>query len=96
MKAAGLEPRSVVVSYSLLEKVSGQELSRDEANQLMTAQGYITQVDDVQVLAADLPPGRALVAAAPALAGFYTRSDNHVGIMLTRVDRAFCLVDEVA
>jgi hypothetical protein len=96
MRDGGFEPRSLVVSYSLLEKASGQELSREDADKLMAAQGYVTKVDDCQVLVADFSPGRALVVASPALAGFYTRSDDRVGLLLTRVDRAFYLVDAVA
>jgi hypothetical protein len=93
MKAQGLEPRTVVVPYSLLESTG---LKRADADELMTAQGYVTLTEGVQVLPADLEPGQALVAAAPALTGFYTRSDDRVGIMLTRANRALFLVDDVA
>lgn len=96
MKTRGLEPRSVVVSYSLLEKLGEGELTREEADNLMTVQGYVTLVDGVQILVADFEPGRALVVASPALAGFYSRSDDRVGLMLTRVDRAFYIVNDVA
>lgn len=84
-----LQPRSIVVPYDLVEKVSG--LSRSDADRLMSAQGYIASGEQ-QVLVADLPPGHALVAAAPTLLGFYTRVDDRLGLMLTRIDESVFLI----
>lgn len=96
MRTRGLEPRSIVISYSLLEKAGAGELTREEADNLMTVQGYIALVSGVQILVADFEPGEALVVASPSLAGFYSRSDDRVGLMLTRADRAFYIVNDVA
>ena len=93
MRAQGIEPRSLVVSFELLEAASGQALTKEEAETLMTAQGYITATDGVQVLMADFLVGQALVVASPSLAGFYTRADDRLGVMLTRANKAFFLVD---
>jgi hypothetical protein len=84
-----LEARSIVVPYGLVEQVSS--LTRGEADQLMSAQGYISNGDQ-QVLVADLPEGYAVLAASPSLLGFYTRIDDQVGILLTRVDQTLFLV----
>lgn len=84
-----LEPRSIVVPYGWVEKVSG--MSREDADGLMSAQGYISKGDQ-QILVGDLPDSVALLAAAPPLLGFYTRVDDRLGVMLTRVDRTIFLV----
>lgn len=84
-----LEPRSLVVPYGLVEGVSG--LAREEADRLMAFQGYIAKGDQ-QVLVADLPEGHAVLAAAPSLLGFYTRIDDRLGVLLTRVDETIFLV----
>lgn len=96
MRGHGMEPRSVVVPYSLLEAFGTQTLSKQEADDLMVAQGYITNTEGVQVLAADLPVGKALVTALPALTGYYTRVDDRVGVMLLQTNQTLYLVDEVA
>lgn len=83
--------RSIVVPYGLVEKVSG--LARDESDRLMGLQGYITKGEQ-QILVGDLPEGQVWVAAAPALCGFYTRVDDRLGIMLTRVDQTVFLIRE--
>lgn len=88
-KSMQLEPRSVVIPHSWLEKATG--LCREEAEQLMAVQGYVAK-DDQQILVADLADGDALLVAAPTLAGFYTRADTHLSVMLTRADQAFFLV----
>jgi len=84
-----LEPRSIVVPYSLVEQVSG--LKREEADALMSTNGYITKGDQ-QILVADLPDGHALLAASPPLLGVYTRIDDRLGILLTRVNETVFLV----
>lgn len=90
MRQQGFEPRTVAVPYSFLE---GLGLDSAEADDLMRVQGYVTLVDKVQVLAGPLPSEKALVAAAPVLAGYYTRSDDYLGLLLTRANRAFYVVD---
>lgn len=84
-----LGPRSIVVPYGLVEAIGS--LSRSECDQLMITQGYISKGEQ-QVLVGDLPAGCALVAAAPSVAGFYTRVDSRLGLLLTRVDQSIFLV----
>lgn len=84
-----LEPRSIVVPYSWIEKVSG--MSREDADRLMSLNGYISKGEQ-QILVADFPEGQALVAASPPLLGFYTRIDDRLGVLMTNVDRTVFLV----
>jgi len=83
------EPRSIVVPYAWIEKVTG--IPRDEAERLMSLNGFVSKGEQ-QILVADLPEGHALVAAAPALLGTYTRIDDRLGVLMTQVDRAIFLV----
>lgn len=96
MRSQGIEPRSLVVPYSLVEQVSGQALTREEANNLMVAQGFVTEAKGVQVLVADIPDGKAFMVASPVLAGFYTRVDDRLGVLLTRVPQTLMLIDGLA
>jgi len=93
MKSQGFEARSVVVSYELIEIMNGQDSTRQEMDRLMAEQGYVTLLHGVQIVVADIPVEKSFVAAAPSFVGYYTRSDDRLGVMLTRVDRALCLVD---
>lgn len=86
-----LQPRSIVVPYDLVERISN--LSRAEVDRLMSVQGYIAKGEQ-QILAADLPPGHAILAASPTLVGYYTRVDVQLGVLLTRVDQTVFLVRE--
>ena len=84
-----LQARSIVVPYGLVERVSS--LTHEEADQLMTMQGYISKGDQ-QILVADLPEGHAILTAAPALLGYYTRVDIQLGVLFTRADESIFLV----
>jgi hypothetical protein len=88
-----LQLRSIVVPYGLLEQASGETVSRAEADGLMSAQGYISDKDGYQVLVADLEAGQALVAAAPACLGTYTRIDDWLGVLFMQASETLCLVD---
>lgn len=97
MAALRLEPKSLVVSPSFLEDACGKPVTLKEAEELMMAQGYVAESEGVRVLAADLPEGSAILAAAPAIVGVYVRTDNWLGVLVRRIDRALVLVgDEVA
>ena len=91
MKAQGLVPRSMVVAYSLLGDVC--QLDRQTADALMSAQGHVMEIEGLQILVSDLPQDKAFVAASPALLGYYTRTDDHLGLMFTQVDKTLILVD---
>lgn len=96
LEALGFEPRTLVVSLSLLEKACGVEVTAEEAEKLMFEQGHVAEIDGVQVYAADIPAGVALLASHPQLVGGYVRADTHLGILVTRADRALVLVNEEA
>lgn len=91
-----LPPRSVVVPYSLVEQASGEALSREDCDRLMTTQGYIADKNGQQILVANLEDGQALLAATPALVGVYTRIDDWLGLLLKQVDQTLFLVDSRA
>lgn len=88
-----LQPRSLVVPYSLVEQASGEPFSREDADALMAAQGYIADKNGQQILVAGLQDGQALLAATPSLVGTYTRIDDWLGVMLERADESLYLVD---
>lgn len=85
-------PKTVVVPGAFLGEVCGKEVDLELAQQRMSLQGYVAMVNGMQVLLADLPDGAALVTAAPAVAGTYTRVGDHVGILAQRVNSAFMVV----
>lgn len=92
MRSFGQEPRCLTVPVSLLKEVCGTEFTETDAEKLMLGQGYITKVGELYVLAGDLVDGQALLTAAPKVLGVYTRADQHLSLMLFRVDRAVVLV----
>lgn len=91
-----LPPRSVVVPYSLVEQASGEALTRQDCDRLMTVQGHIADKNGQQILVANLEDGQALLAATPALLGVYTRIDDWLGLLLKQVDQTLYLVDSRA
>lgn len=91
MRKEQLEPKTVVVSEAVVRKL---KIDPKEARRIQGVQGYVTTHQGLQALIADLPESSALVVAAPAQAGVHVRVDDHVGIMLMRVNRAFMLVED--
>lgn len=91
LRAGGLEPRSIVVSEKCLPEIS-PDLVIEDAQKMMGHQGYVTKIEDVQVLIADIPVEKALVAAAPSLVGVYTRVGDYLGVLLLRADRSIVAV----
>lgn len=84
---------TLVVSYDFLKEFSTETLTVEEVTKLIFAQGYITKVGDLSLLASEGLTGRtAIVTTAPALAGFYTRIGDHVGLMLRSADRTIGVV----
>lgn len=94
MAALGLEPGALIVSTPFLEEACGKALSVEDAEKLMLVQGYVAEVEGVKVLASDLPDGKALLVTSRALMGVYVRSEDHLSILLRRVDRSLVLVRE--
>jgi len=87
-----LEPRTLLVSYEQLHEACGREISSEDANKLMVAQGYIAEVESVRIAVAPFPPRVALLAAAPTFVGAFVRVDDHVGVMLQGTDRTLVVV----
>ena len=83
------EPKTIIVPYGLVQELS--TLTRDEADALMRANGYVTKGAQ-QILVGELPAGSAIVAGAPEQVGYYTRIDERLGVMLTQADRTLMLV----
>ncbi len=96
LRTGGVIPRSLVISDSLLPSICGPDYDLASVRRLMAAQGFVTMVDGMQVLLGDLPEGAALVAAAPAGVGYYTRIGDHLGVLVQRVNRALMVVNRVA
>jgi hypothetical protein len=91
MTDRGLAPCHLVTPYDLVSEACGREVSRDEADEVMSKQGYLAEVaGGLRVIAANVP--MSLVVAHPTMAGFYTRSDDRLGLMLTRTSSAWCIV----
>lgn len=92
MEASGVKPRHLVVPVPLLEEACGTPFSVEEAEKTMAMQGFITEVDGLQVLAADLPEETALLSTEPELVGMYTRVDDWLGVLIQRANRSVMLV----
>lgn len=94
MTSLGFSPRCVIVPHDLLTEACGNDLTAQDADRLMLAQGYVAKVGEAFVLAGDLPAGAALVTTMPSVVGTYTRTDQSLAVMLFRADRAVVLVGE--
>jgi len=92
MEASGMKPRHLAVPVPLLEEACGTAFSVEDAEKTMTMQGFIAEVDGLQVLAADLPEKTALLSTGPELVGMYTRVDNWLGVLVQRANRSVMLV----
>lgn len=88
----GMEARTIVLPEGWLPEICGPDVALTTARETMARQGYVTKIDDVQILVADLPPELAFVAAAPSLVGLYTRIADSLGVLLFRSDRAIVAV----
>lgn len=94
LQQLGFDPYHLVVGPGLLEEACGAPLSVEDAEKLMMVQGYVAEVGELKVLAADLPSGAAMVTTSPSLFGVYSRVDDRLGLLLKRVDRAVVLVTD--
>lgn len=94
MTSLGEKPRAVVVPPSILEAACGRKVALTEAERLMMVQGYVTRLDGLLVLAADLPDNKLLLASDSV--GVYVRSYDHVGIMIHKADRSLVVVNGLA
>jgi len=92
LRTHNLEPRTIVIPESWLPEICGPTFDITTAKTLMGSQGYVTKLDDMQVLVAPLPDDKAFVATTPALVGIYTRIADYLGLLLFRADRAIVAV----
>lgn len=96
LEGYGLLPRSLIVPFPKLREICGQEITLDEARKLMLAQGCVAEVDGVRVLFSELPEGQMILGTAPPMVGIYTRIDDHLGLLLRKVDQSMVLINELA
>lgn len=92
LRTNNYEPRTIVLPEAWLPEICGPDFDVTTAKKLMGTQGYVSQVDEMQILVADLPSDKAFVASAPALVGIYTRIADYLGLLLFRADRAIVAV----
>lgn len=86
----GLEPKTIIVGPQRLAEVTDVPLK--EAWEAMQANKEVAKVDEAVVLLADLPEGAALVGTAPPLVGLYTRTGDHLGVLLQRVHQTLVVI----
>jgi hypothetical protein len=88
MEALGVQPKVFIVGPSFL----GDELTEEDAEKLMLLKGCIAEVEGLKVLAADLPPGQALLATSKV--GSYVRSGDYLGVLVCQANRSLVLVGD--
>lgn len=92
LRANHFDPRTMVLPASWLPEMCGPDFDPSTAMTLQASQGFVAQVEDVQVMVADIPDRMALVATIPPLVGRYTRIGDHLGLLFLRADRAIVAV----
>lgn len=93
MESLGLRPKAFILGPSFLEEAAGN-ITEDDADKLMMMQGHIAEVEGVMALAANLLPGRAILATTPSQVGDYVRVGDYVGILIHQADRSLVLVGD--
>jgi hypothetical protein len=79
----GFDPHVIVVSPALLAEIV-HEANIDEAWRAMRTRSEVATVMGVTVVLADLPARAGFVATLPALVGTYTRTGDHLGVVIQR------------
>ncbi len=79
MNTRGFPVRSIVLGE---DEVAAQGVPLEEARVRMATQGFVTVVDDVQILLTSALKGCKLVATLPALSGFYLRMGDYLGVLV--------------
>ena len=88
-------PQTVIADFRRISGLTGVE--SEEARNRMAKFGLVLDRRDTQYLALDFSdPAMAVVCVAPNLLGWYTRSDDYLGIILTNVNTkvVFTRIDE--
>jgi len=86
----------LIVPFPKLRQLCGHEITLDEARKLTVAQGCVAEVNDIKILFSELPEGQMILGTAPPMVGVYTRIDDHVGLLLRKVDQSMVLINELA
>lgn len=94
LREQSLEPSHLIVPEAIIPDICGPDYDPAWTEQLMMRQGFITVVDEMKVVAADLSDGAALVIASPGVSGLYTRVGDYLGVMVQRADRAWMVVGD--
>lgn len=96
LESHGLQARTLLVPLVTIRQLCGQEISLEDARNLIVAQGYITEVDGLRLLFSYLPEGQMIMGTSPPLVGVYTRIDDHIGMLLRKIDQSVVLINELA
>jgi hypothetical protein len=94
LAADDFEPGFLMVSAEKIPDICGPDYDSAVVEQLMMTQGYVTVVNGIKVLPAELSPDAAVVTASPEMLGLYTRVGDFLGIMLQRVNRSIMVVGD--
>lgn len=96
MKSFGLEPKTLIVPFSMLSEVAGSNLTEEEAEMLLLTKGCVAEVEGVKIISAGsaLPKGTAILGTTPSLTGVYTRIYDHLAITVLQADRTLVLVGD--
>lgn len=88
MRSRGLEPKAIVVPFSSIKEVTGEDLTQEEADRLSLTKGCIAEVHGIKILSARdaIPDKTAIITTVPALTGAYIRVLDRLTLLLHRAD----------
>jgi len=93
MTSQGYQPRYLVLARDRMAPIC-PGLDGKSIDELVLTMGCVAEIEGgLQVLPG--PPGVILLLAAPGLAGIYSRVDDRVGLMVTRIGRAVMVVNDL-
>lgn len=87
-----VEVRALVIPFEVVKETCGEDFTPETAEQAMAYRGYLAEVGTMRVLVAPLPKGSAILTAAPALVGVYTRVGDYLGLQLCNVRQNIVVV----
>ena len=89
MEKGGIPAYHLVIPYDQVKAFTGEDATPEEVDSIMSERGFFKEIFRVKVIVGAV--GLPLLVAHPNLAGFHTRSDNYLGIMLLRISSAWCI-----
>jgi len=96
MRLSGMDPSSLVVPFEDLPEVCGQPISLEESKLKMLHQGYVAEVEGVQVLGSSLPLNTAILTSTPEITGQCIRVGSSIAVTFYQADKSIILVGNVA